>query len=1183
MKIVEMSLEGFKSYGERVKIGPFSPNFTAICGPNGTGKSNFFDAICFGMGFRVGNDMRVDNLTDLIYQRGQSNISSAAVTIVFDNQDKKFSPTMYADCDKITISRQIALRGRDRFFVNGQLRKPTDITRMLLEAKLNVHNAHFVVLQGTIQKVILMKPKEILSMFQESVGTNVFDKEKERSQKVLTEKQVQLQKIEKDINESLEPALEKSKKEKANYIRWMNLGSEIIAMKYYVALNKKRVLHALLCKKKKIVEEIQLDLSNNDQQQITKRNELSAIRDRLKILSQQIAELETTPHAQKLKQDINNTQLEQNKLTTLITSISKDISNGLKELKLQQKSLQSTESRLKAFEKDNKSYIEEESALKAKTSKTREIMNKANERLELAKLGKWTTESGEPLGEIVDDLKQKETDLNNRIIALNPIIKHLESEVQRLGKTAKNTREIEEAERSLKKWQDMLSATELKLQDFDYDANEENSIQTKIFQLNSDEDRYQDELRSLAQRFAREERIRQKFPDVNKVPGPLLDVFSIHKGYEQYSLALEEAAKTRLYHIVVDNDATATELFQWATNHGVRVTCLPINRLNNKRPSRDVILRATKLANHEGGNLFYALDILEYDVSHESCLCSAFNVFLTDNQKIARLINGQDNWIYNTITIDGDCYNPTGQISGGSKSGMNHLIKNRTRFNHVRKTIENDIKLERDKLKALLASCINKQARSQELKSTIQSCQQKIETINVQISIKKDTTDEGKLFKAQQELHEKSNAKQSLENECRSITKDLQPHEKYLNNCLKNPQKEMDNLSKSYNDNKSEYDILWKKYQELLDRMSQEKFIHSNLVTEKDAIVSELDKIQCQIKESEKEYEDLQVQLPVIESNLNNLQHQYDAISQQKYTAQKQYKELDEQSRSIQQDLEDNQAKNSRLHNELNKLKNDIISLTTNLDAAKKDLLNQPQHVMEMPEYLVLLQKYDRTENGGVEICSISLEELTELYNAMIRERSSLQMKIDKRAIDMLSHIEAEFNELKNNQSKVQSERNSVQQLIENIEAQKTKKLNTSYTLVDNVFNHILCTMLPGNVRGFLSLVEPNDINEGIEINIEFNGMKKSGLHDLSGGQKSLLALSFILALLKLNPCPLYILDEVDAALDIGHTQNLGSVIKKYFTESQFLIVSHRENFFKNASIVFRTSCVNGMSHIQRL
>ena len=74
-----------------------------------------------------------------------------------------------------------------------------------------------------------------------------------------------------------------------------------------------------------------------------------------------------------------------------------------------------------------------------------------------------------------------------------------------------------------------------------------------------------------------------------------------------------------------------------------------------------------------------------------------------------------------------------------------------------------------------------------------------------------------------------------------------------------------------------------------------------------------------------------------------------------------------------------------------------------------------------------------------------------------------------------------------------------------------------------------------------------------------FGGVWKDSLQELSGGQRSLVALSLILAMLLFKPAPIYILDEVDAALDLSHTQNIGVMLKQHFKQSQFIVVSLKD------------------------
>ena len=81
---------------------------------------------------------------------------------------------------------------------------------------------------------------------------------------------------------------------------------------------------------------------------------------------------------------------------------------------------------------------------------------------------------------------------------------------------------------------------------------------------------------------------------------------------------------------------------------------------------------------------------------------------------------------------------------------------------------------------------------------------------------------------------------------------------------------------------------------------------------------------------------------------------------------------------------------------------------------------------------------------------------------------------------------------------------------------------------------------------------------------------------------RSLVALSLILSLLLFKPAPLYILDEVDAALDLSHTQNIGQMLRTHFHHSQFIVVSLKNGMFNNANVLFKTKFVDGVSTVTR-
>ena len=107
MHIHEIIIDGFKSYATRTVVSGFDPQFNAITGLNGSGKSNILDSICFVLGISNLSQVRVGNLQELVYKQGQAGVTKASVTIVFDNSDPSGSPVGYEHHKQITVTRQV--------------------------------------------------------------------------------------------------------------------------------------------------------------------------------------------------------------------------------------------------------------------------------------------------------------------------------------------------------------------------------------------------------------------------------------------------------------------------------------------------------------------------------------------------------------------------------------------------------------------------------------------------------------------------------------------------------------------------------------------------------------------------------------------------------------------------------------------------------------------------------------------------------------------------------------------------------------------------------------------------------------------------------------------------------------------------------------------------------------------
>lgn len=181
----------------------------------------------------------------------------------------------------------------------------------------------------------------------------------------------------------------------------------------------------------------------------------------------------------------------------------------------------------------------------------------------------------------------------------------------------------------------------------------------------------------------------------------------------------------------------------------------------------------------------------------------------------------------------------------------------------------------------------------------------------------------------------------------------------------------------------------------------------------------------------------------------------------------------------------------------------------------------------------------------------------------------------------MIENAETEYEELNRKREVVLNDKSKIEAVIEELDVKKSQALQSTWVKVNKDFGSIFSMLLPGT----MAKLEPPEgcaVNDGLEVKVAFNDVWKDSLTELSGGQRSLLALSLILSLLLFKPAPMYILDEVDAALDLSHTQNIGMMLRTHFSSSQFIVVSLKEGMFNNANVIFRTKFVDGVSAVTR-
>ena len=218
---------------------------------------------------------------------------------------------------------------------------------------------------------------------------------------------------------------------------------------------------------------------------------------------------------------------------------------------------------------------------------------------------------------------------------------------------------------------------------------------------------------------------------------------------------------------------------------------------------------------------------------------------------------------------------------------------------------------------------------------------------------------------------------------------------------------------------------------------------------------------------------------------------------------------------------------------------------------------------------------------GEYDISKSNRKEVHERLANLEASQAKLSKTINRKVMNMFESARKEYDDLKEKIEILNNNKATIETFIADLDAKKKEALQVTWDQVNGDFGSIFGTLLPG-WSAKLEPPEGGTFMEGLRILFARGGVWKQSLSELSGGQRSLLALSLILALLRVKPAPVYILDEVDSALDLSNTQNIGKMLKTHFSQSQFVVVSLKEGMWNNANVLFRTKFVDGISQVQR-
>ena len=1158
MKLKSLTINGFKSFADKTKID-FQPGITGIVGPNGSGKSNIIEALRWVLGEQSAKSLRGGKMPDVIFAGSakRAPLNRAEVEIQFDNSDR----FLENQPDDLAITRRIYRSGESEFLLNGRKVRLKDIIELFMDTGLG-KESFSVISQGRVESIFNSKPEDRRVLIEETAGILKYKKEKEKAQKELKETDDHLNRVVDiltELNRQKEPLQEQAS----------------IAKDYLE--QKKQYDHYHLNALVLEIQQLRIEKEQLDQKLAENKQILANYKKQAELQDDQTAKL----HQQ--QQDVER-QLDDAQAQLVILTQQKERLEGRKSISEQQHKFQKEKQidlkkRLDASHQDLAQLEQKLPAMQAQVKKLEnqkiELENKINEIKNNQKLAPDELESEiQKLRNLIANNIQEQAKLESQLAVKQDDTRKNATSLKNLRIVQTNlTDELTLNQEKLAPQLEKLKAIDAKIhQEEEHSA----ALQNQKTQLNQkiDAQRQQwyqaseimqkaqarlEALKSIEENYSGYyQGVREILKHKNMFTGIEGSVAELINTDSKFALAIETTLGAQLQNIVVENEQVAKKCIQFLTKKRLgRATFLPMNIIK-KRFSNDQLINQVK---NEDGFLGIASDLVNYDSKYHSVIQALLGTtIIAENIDKATVIANKINHRMKIVSLNGDVINPGGSMTGGAnRNSQNGLLKKKEETLQLEKQLQT-MKVKLEQLEK------NGQKDRLQLAEVVENNQKITNALN-------------QMYDTQKQLHHQVDEQQLKIKRLKQELTDCDERIADLNTTestqaidqIKQQLSELRNATKEAETQLNEK----QKFSENARAMQIETTVHLN---------------------------ELQQDLLTVTEKLTTVKVQYNEVLSQQKQLQRAIKQLSNQLTEIQDQQSENQLQGVELeakrkdvlqkHAELTKkvdaLQQKRQKLHAKVDGAESEL----KRVNELQQAAYDEQRQQSLQNGKITTkLEQDLDTLTETF-AMSFEKAQNQatetnladvqrhMKLLKRGIDELGtvnlaaidefeRINERFEFLNAQQTDLNAAKNTLLQSMNEMDSEVKRRFKTTFDQVAQAFAELFPQIFGGG-KAYLSLTNPEDLlTSGIEIMAQPPGKKTQRLSLLSGGERSLTAITLLFALLKVRPVPFAILDEAEAALDDANVSRYSQYLKRFDDETQFIVITHRKGTMMQADVLY--------------
>jgi chromosome segregation protein len=1153
--IKKVDIFGFKSFGFKTTTVNFEPGLVSISGPNGSGKSNILDAIIFAMGENKARVMRQPNLRSLIHDIDGSRHGPklTRVKVQFDNSDRKI-PVPY---DIVNVTREMNDKGESEYYLEGKKINRNRILDIfdMANAGLNQLNA---VQQGTVTKISEMTNEEKRKTLEDLVGLTAFDEKKAEAEKTLNQADQRLEVAMAKMGE-VKKQIDELEIERNLKMRHEMIGHELDRFRAIEATGKLR--------------KIRNEKSEKEEKQRTDLSEKEQLEKSQSILNSEIEKIEEEKSAFKIKLDAfqqaksgidQELSTEQGKYTDADSQIKTskkrledivgripDIINELEKMEQNQGQVDSElEEVKKSIQEIKSSKNSIDKKIESNDSEIKSVLERQSE------LSGQKNIIDKKIQDLKDQLHDAKLENSQTLTQQKNVQNKIDSNIKTQKSVAAELENLNESSEKISKVTSNNNSNDIELKISNLSEKRE-KIENDIAELELILDksskaghRYNEKIKLVKDVMHEDYTISQLKGDAKKlgIVGFVYQVLSWNKQYERAILA---ACADWIKAAIVPDFETLVSLAQVARNKKLpKLKIIPLNAIPEFR------MKTPKTP----GLLGILSDYVKCDREYLPIARFLFgNIILAQTGKDAHNLSKAG---YKAVSINGEFFESK---TNAVTIDINSKISKLTKIISQSSTVE-----------GLLQTITLLRKHVQKKKSNLKKIEQKQRYLMKQLQVSE--TERGNATHTHSTLESQIKSKTDLYNTLSQRISDLRTQEERFPTKIIQNSSSIESLEQRINLVRQNYsDTEQTTIANKLSFLNEKK---SSLNTERSAIIKQLSEKEASIAVVEdrkklrrsallQEQTSMSKEKTELESIITKAQTEMNESSEKLTKLRDKEQELISTSGTSVSTLSEFDSQLNERNTKERTITSDINKLALELDGLKRDLTEIKNQESSLVKILNLFDLDDSIEIFDV---SPSIEALEKEQNALA---ASLNTVAPKRYVE----ISTGYRSMSSRKNELEEERNSIVEFIESVEKDKRQTFLDGFDTVDKEIREIFTRMNGGNA--WLELENEDDIfNSGIDYFIQFQNKPKRESTSISGGEKTLAAVVFVLALQKLKPSPFYLFDEIDAHLDGPNSESLSKIVEERSQGSQFLMVSLKDTVVEKAKLIYGVYPKNGVSQV---